>query len=185
MVNGFLKRFLHSGLFRRIEIQLLMNLTARALRQKPKSLWMLPNGEALRVYAEFTRDHLQAGPDEELLRRMTAEACRMGRQLRRVFFLRQQKDIEQFTIAIYHGIGITVEGHLPGTLCFRRCFFSRYYTPDVCLAASALDEGIMRGLTGGGRLHFQQRITEGCACCKAMFMNDNDKDTLIHNNNRI
>lgn len=173
--NGFLKWFLHTSLFRRIEIQQLMNLTARALRQKPKHTWTLPNEEALRLYAAFTRDQLPACPDEELLQRMTAEAYKMGRLLRRVFLLSQQADIQQFAIAIYQGVGITLEGHLPGTLRFRRCFFSQYYTPEVCLAASALDEGIMSGLAGGGRLHFQQRITEGCTCCKATFLiNDND-----------
>lgn len=171
-----MKWFLHTALFRRIEIQLLTNLTARALRQKPRRTWTLPNDEALHAYAVFTRDQLQQSPpDDELLRRMTAEACTMGRLLRRVFFLRRQRDIEQFVVALYRGIGITLEGQLPGTLCFSRCFFSRYYTPEVCLAASALDEGIMRGLTGGGRLRFQQRITEGCACCKATFLNDDTK----------
>lgn len=171
-----MKWFLHTALFRRIEIQLLTNLTARALRQKPRRTWTLPNDEALHAYAVFTRDQLQhSPPDDELLRRMTAEACTMGRLLRRVFFLRRQHDIEQFVVALYRGIGITLEGQLPGTLCFRRCFFSRYYTPEVCLAASALDEGIMRGLTGGGRLRFQQRITEGCACCRATFLNDDTK----------
>lgn len=171
-----MKWFLHTALFRRIEIQLLTNLTARALRQKPRRTWTLPNDEALHAYAVFTRDQLQQSPpDDELLRRMTAEASSMGRLLRRVFFLRRQRDIEQFVVALYRGIGITLEGHLPGTLCFRRCFFSRYYTPEVCLAASALDEGIMRGLTGGGRLRFQQRITEGCACCKATFLNEHTK----------
>lgn len=171
-----MKWFLHTALFRRIEIQLLTNLTARALRQKPRRTWTLPNDEALHAYAVFTRDQLQQSPpDDELLRRMTAEACTMGRRLRRVFFLRRQRDIEQFVVALYRGIGITLEGQLPGTLCFRRCFFSRYYTPEVCLAASALDEGIMRGLTGGGRLRFEQRITEGCACCRATFLNEHTK----------
>lgn len=167
-------RCTNTGIFRRIEIQLLMNLTARALKQRPKRTWTLPNDEALRVYAIYTRDHLQGGFNKDLLQRMTAEACKMGRLLRRVFFLKKQHDIQQFVIALYQNIGITLEGCLPGSLCFRRCFFSQYYTPQICLAASALDEGIMRGLAGSGHLRFQQRITEGCACCKATFLNDND-----------
>lgn len=171
-----MKWFLQTALFRRIEIQLLTNLTARALRQKPRRTWTLPNDEALHAYAVFTRDQLQQSPpDDELLGRMTAEACTMGRLLRHVFFLRRQRDIEQFVVALYRGIGITLEGQLPGTLCFRRCFFSSYYTPAVCLAASALDEGIMRGLAGGGRLRFEQRITEGCACCRATFLSEHTK----------
>ena len=44
----------NSSLFRRIELQMLMNLTARALGQKPKRIWTLPNAKALKAYAEYT-----------------------------------------------------------------------------------------------------------------------------------
>ncbi len=159
----------NSSLFRRIELQQLMNLTARAFGQPSKSIWMLRPDEALRVYAEYTRDFLQGkAADAPLLKRMNEEAYRMGRRLRRIFRLKTPDDVERFTILLYKNIGIQLEGHIPGRLCFRRCFFSQYYTPAQCLAASALDDGIIRGLSGSGRLSFQQRITEGCACCLAM-----------------
>lgn len=158
-----------TSIFRRIELQQLMNLTARAFGKPAKRIWTMPNDTALRVYAEYTREHLQGGVDEQLLQRMNAEAYKTGRLLRRVFLLRRQADIERFVISLYHNIGIRLEGHLPGELCFRRCFFSQYYSPEICLAASALDDGIMRGLAGTGELTFQQRITEGCKYCLATF----------------
>lgn len=158
-----------SGAFRRVELQQLMNLTARAFGIKGKRLWTLSADQALHTYAEFTRQQLQSAPTEELLQRMSDEACRMGRLLRRVFRLQQSADVERMLIELYRHIGIRLEGHVPGRLCFARCFFSRYYTPSVCLAASALDEGLMRGLAGEGRLHFQQRITEGCNNCLATY----------------
>lgn len=170
------------GMGRRIELQLLMNLTARALGKPARRTWTLSNDDALRVYAEYTRDHLSAGVDDAVLQRMAAEACKVGRRLRRVLFLRRQHDIERLTVALYRNIGITLEGHLPGALCFRKCFFSRYYTPELCLAASALDEGLMRGLSGGGELRFRQRITEGCATCIATFSSPNDQTTKHPNN---
>lgn len=159
----------NNALFRRIELQQLMNLTARALGKPSQRIWTLPNDEALRVFAEYTRDNLQNGVNDLLLQRMNKEAFKMGRLLRRLFFLYRQAEIERFTIALYRNIGIDMEGCFPGQLCFRRCFFSHYYTPDICLAASALDDGIMRGLADGGRLTFQQRITEGSKCCIASF----------------
>ncbi|MBR3455314.1 MAG: hypothetical protein IKH26_08325 [Bacteroidaceae bacterium] len=159
----------NNALFRRIELQQLMNLTARAFGKPSQRIWTLPNDEALRVYAEYTRDHLQEGVNGPLLERMNGEAYKMGRWLRRLFFLNRQADIERFTIALYRNIGIELEGSIPGQLCFRRCFFSHYYTPDICLAASALDDGMIRGLAGKGRLTFQKRITEGCKCCIATF----------------
>lgn len=156
-----------SQAFRRIELQQLMNLTARALGEPPRRIWTLSNTKALQVYAEYTRDHLQEAPNGDLIRRMNDEAYKVGRRLRMLFGLRKQSDIEAFTQQLYRHIGIVLEGHIPGELCFRSCFFSQYYTPSVCLAASALDEGIMRGLGGNGQLRFSERITEGCACCKA------------------
>lgn len=157
----------NSTLFRRIELQLLMRLTAKALGQPSRRIWTLPNDEALRIYAEYTRDHLRQSADPQVLQRMNDEAYRMGRLLRRLFRLRRPEQVERFATLLYKNIGIDLQGHLPGSLCFRRCYFSQYYTPAVCRAASALDDGILRGLSGCGRLVFQQRITEGHDCCRA------------------
>lgn len=158
-----------SQAFRRVELQQLMNLTARALGKPARRIWTLKNAKALQVYAEYTRDHLQEAPSDDLIQRMNAEAFQMGRRLRTLFGLSKHDDIEAFTQQLYRHIGIVLEGHIPGELCFRSCFFSQYYTPSICLAASALDEGLMRGLGGNGQLRFSARITEGCACCKARF----------------
>lgn len=163
----------NSTLFRKIELQLLMNLTARAMNKPARRIWTLSNDQALKVYAEYTRRNLTGPIDESLLRRMNEEAWRMGTLLRRWFFLQSPARIQRFIIALYRNIGIELEGQIPGNLCFKHCFFSRYYTPAICLAASALDEGIIRGIVGEGQLLFQQRITEGCVCCKATFTTTN------------
>ncbi|MBR6946277.1 MAG: hypothetical protein IKH64_10095 [Prevotella sp.] len=163
----------NSTLFRKIELQLLMNLTARAMNKPARRIWTLSNDQALKVYAEYTRRNLTGPIDESLLRRMNEEAWRMGVWLRRWFFLQSPARIQRFIIALYRNIGIELEGQIPGNLCFKHCFFSRYYTTAVCLAASALDEGIIRGIAGEGQLLFQQRITEGCECCKATFTTTN------------
>lgn len=145
-----------------------MNLTARALRQPTRHLWTLAPDEALQLYAEYTSTQLQDGVSPSVLDSMNREAYRMGRLLRRLLLLRQS-DIKQFVVALYRNIGIRLDGHLPSQLCFHSCYFSHFYTPEVCLAASALDDGIMRGLLGTGRLTFQQRITEGCSHCLATY----------------
>lgn len=160
---------INTSLFRRIEIQLLMNLTARAIGKPGKRTWTLSNDEALRAYAEYTRDNLREGVDQHLLRQMDQEAYKAGRRLRLVLHLRKQADVESLLAALYRNIGITLEGHMPGRLTFSQCFFSQFYTPQLCLAASALDQGIMRGLAGDGRLTFEQRITQGCQHCLATF----------------
>lgn len=169
-MNSMQWTFVRSKLFRRIELQQLMNLTARALGQPARRIWTMPCDRALAAYAEYTRQHLQGDPSEQLLSRMGDEAYRMGRLLRRVFRLKKKEDIGRMLVELYRHIGIRLDGQVPGRLCFRACYFSQYYTPAVCLAASAMDEGIMRGLSGqDGHLHFHQRITEGCNHCIAIF----------------
>lgn len=173
-------KIVHS-LFRRIELQLLMNLTARAFRQPPRRTWTRSNDEALRIYAEYTRRHLQdSTADAHLLQRMNSEAYSMGCRLRRLFRLKKDGDVNRFIALLYHNIGIDIATPAPHQLCFSRCFFSRYYTPEMCLAASALDDGIIRGLTGCRHLAFSQRITEGFTCCLATTTNQEQTINTHH-----
>jgi len=156
-------------LFRRIELQMLMNLTARAFGEPSPRIWTLPNREALKIYAHYTSSHLQTGADEQTLQRMNSEALRMGRLLRLLFFVRSEARAQRLIVALYRNIGITLAFSTSQQLCFSSCYFSGHYTPAACLAASALDDGIIRGIMGHTdcRLCFSQRITEGCSCCRA------------------
>lgn len=157
------------SLFRKIELQLLMNLTARALNKPAQRIWTLPNDKALQVYAEYTCKYLVCNPDEVLWQRLNDEAYRMGKRLRKIFHLRKSADITRFTFLLYRNIGIQMEGCIPEKICVTKCYFSAHYTLAICQVASALDDGIIKGLAGGGKLQFQQRITEGCKCCLATF----------------
>ena len=153
----------------RIELQLLMNLTARALQQPTERIWTLSAGEALRAYATFTRRYLQGTNSQERLSRLNQEAYRMGQQVRRWFPCKREAAARRLVAMLYRHIGIDMQFLPSGELCFHSCYFSRFYTPSVCIAASAIDDGIIRGVMGqtAGKLHFSQRITEGCKCCMA------------------
>jgi len=160
---------LNSSLFRRIELQVLMNLTASAFGQKSERIWTRPSGEGLRAYAQYTSSYLREGADETLLQRMNSRAYKVGRLLRTLFLVRSEARAQRLIIALYQNIGIRLTFIGRESLCFHRCYFSSHYTPAACLAASALDDGIIRGILGlkDSRLCFSQRITEGCSCCKA------------------
>ena len=51
---------------------------------------------------------------------------------------------------IYRGLGIDFRGAADGEVVVRRCAFAAVYTPRVCALVSALDRGLLAGLTGGG-----------------------------------
>jgi hypothetical protein len=70
---------------------------------------------------------------------------------------------------LYGMIGIDFRGSPDGEVRVTSCLFSNYYTPSVCLLISALDEGLLSGLSGGGTLTFTRRLTEGHLCCEARF----------------
>ena len=70
---------------------------------------------------------------------------------------------------MYDAIGVDFRGDAAGVVTVSRCYFSDVYTPEVCRLVSALDEGLLAGLAGGGRLTFSQRLTEGAVCCRARF----------------
>jgi len=160
---------INSSLFRRIQLQMLMNLTARAFGERPKCILTLSNNEALDAYAKYTGSRLHKGTDEIILCRMNNEAMKMGRLLRCLFFVRNESAAQRLIVALYRNIGISLSFSDSLHICFHSCYFSNYYTPAACLAASALDDGIIRGLTGqtAYRLCFIHRITEGCCCCEA------------------
>ena len=68
---------------------------------------------------------------------------------------------------VYGLLDIDLRGTPDGEITVRRCAFSDSYSPEVCRLVSALDTGLLAGLSGGDRLEFTQRITEGGPCCLA------------------
>ena len=150
-----------------LELQALLNLTARAFRTPGRTVWNKPAGLALLQYANFTTlcmTAIKADPDA-----LYREACAVGRRLRRVTGLTEKRDIERLVFYLYRNIRITMDGSLPGEIRIPTCFFSRFYTPGQCAVMSSVDSGIIAGICGGGSLHFTQRITEGCAQCRACY----------------
>lgn len=153
---------------RSLEIQILSDLTARAFRMPGRKLRNKPAELALRLYAAFTvscMEEREADPDA-----LYREAYVVGSRLRRLTGLSQKQDAERLVFYLYRNIGITMTGELPGEITVPECFFARFYTPHQCAVMSAVDAGIIAGICGGGRLHFSQRITEGCGLCRASFI---------------
>ena len=185
---------------RSMEIQILMNLAARAFRVPGKKVWHLPADEALRTYAEFTVQCMKtkhAAP-----RVLYLQAYTVGSRVRRLTGLTDRHAIEQLVFYLYSNIRIQMFGNLPaidktaqnrnkqnnnehkvskqdypayGEVVVTDCYFSRYYTPEQCAVMSSVDSGIIAGLCGGGTLTFTERITEGCSRCRACFFKEYKK----------
>jgi predicted ArsR family transcriptional regulator len=126
----------------------------------------------LRRYAEFTRDQAEAalrdGRDLPALQdRLERGARALGARLRAGLRLQSTEDAMAAARVAYGLLDIDLRGTSDGEITVRRCAFSDIYNAEVCRLISALDAGLLAGLSGGSRLEFTQRITEGAPCCKA------------------
>lgn len=159
----------------RVKRQKLISLfeaTAHAFESSVPKLEGLSFDHCLESYALFTKNEiesrLQSGQDlQELRNALYLHAFNLGKELRDQLHLKSRADVLSIGRALYGAIGIDFEGSTIGTVVIRSCFFSRYYSEQVCRIMSSLDEGIAAGLSAGGKLSFSQRITEGKPCCEA------------------
>ncbi len=126
----------------------------------------------LAEYARFTREQAEAALDggqdlQALERRLFSAALTLGRGYRLQLGVRSFREAMAAARLIYGGLGIDFRSGPDGEVEIRQCAFAAVYTPRVCGLISALDRGLLAGLTGGGEMRFQQRLTEGSPACRA------------------
>jgi hypothetical protein len=150
----------------------LLEATADAFGCPAPALDHLSYDECLRTYALFTREQadkaLQSGRDVPALKtQLYQNAYPLGGKLRRWFGVDTTADVMELGQILYQAIGVEIQGDTQGNVTVRRCYFSQFYSGPVCDLISALDDGVFSGLSGGSRLVFSERLTEGRECCRA------------------
>ncbi|HOS70255.1 MAG TPA: hypothetical protein PLG67_04770 [Bacillota bacterium] len=156
---------------RKRKLNELFRLTADAFQCGPPELRGLSFADCLSKYALFTREQAESylaggAPIEEIKHRLYQNSFIYGQDLRKSFHISEWEESVKALGIIYRLIGIDFHYEGQGEFIIKQCFFSRYYTKEACMLISSLDEGMAAGLSGGGRLCFNGRITEGFGCCK-------------------
>jgi hypothetical protein len=159
---------------RRQALVQLFRATAAAFQADMPRLSGLSQEQCLLAYARFTAEQAEAalrqGDDlPGLQARLYENAYRLGRLPGRLLRVQGVDDTMTLGRFLYGILDIDFEGSANGEITIDRCYFSNYYSPEVCRLMSAMDRGLLAGLAGGGDLAFSQRITEGHACCRARF----------------
>lgn len=159
---------------KKIKLNELFCLTADAFQSELPELQGFSVEECLSKYALFTKEqaeiYLQSGrPLEEVKQRLYQNSFIFGQSLRKSLHIITWEEAAAALKVIYKLIGIDFQSDRQGEIIIKQCFFSNYYSGEVCKLISSLDEGLAAGLSGGGRLCFNQRITEGGNCCKGYF----------------
>jgi len=147
-------------------------ITANAFGVEAPRLRGLSFSDSLQTYALFTRAEANKvtrrnQDSREIRERLFNNALGLGTDLRRALRISSQPEFMRACATIYSMIGIDFRPDIHGQATVPKCYFSRYYSGAICRLISALDEGLVAGLSGGGRLSFYQRITEGYDCCRA------------------
>ena len=148
----------------------LFNVTAEAFQMSVPLVSEWHFDDILRAYASFTREAVsqQINKDEDVSRvrhRLYDGAVRLGVELRQELRIHSFKDAMKAASLLYRAIGIGFRCDRSGEVAISRCYFSSFYTREVCWLISSLDEGLIAGLTDGGKLWFLSRITEGNISC--------------------
>ncbi|MEL7566110.1 MAG: hypothetical protein AAGU27_14655 [Dehalobacterium sp.] len=156
------------------KINELFRLTADAFQSELPELRGLSFKECLLKYALYTKEqaesYLESGrPLEEIKHRLYQNSYNYGQGLRKNLHIETWEEAVMALKAVYKLIGVDFQCADQGEILVKQCFFSKYYSAEVCKLISSLDEGIAAGLSAGGRLCFHQRITEGGRCCKGYF----------------
>ena len=149
-------------------------LTADAFQSELPERRGLTFKECMIKYALFTKElaesYLQSGhPIEEVKNRLYQNSYIFGQNLRKSLHIVTWEEAVTVLKVIYKLMGIDFQCDRQGEIIIKQCFFSKYYSGGVCKLVSSLDEGLAAGLSGGGRLYFNQRITEGGSYCKGYF----------------
>ncbi len=155
-----------------LEIRVLMRRTAGIFGVDAPGTAGMSVPEMLRCYAALTAGAatraIKSGQDQKALRaELYRMACRLGSSARRWLGPRDERECLAVITMLYRNIGISIRGEGSGKFCVSRCYFSSFYTPEVCCIISAIDQGIFAGIYHGGRLSFSERITEGHDVCRA------------------
>lgn len=167
LLQIYLPRFIRKGKLRE-----LFGITARAFHTEMPRLDGIPYRECLERYARFTGevagDTVRRGiPVQEIEDQLHAGALEMGKTLRRQLRVSTREECMTACRLLYRALEIDFRGNVHGEIVIRSCFFSSYYSREVCRLISSLDAGLIAGLSGGGELAFSQRITDGGKCCRA------------------
>jgi hypothetical protein len=156
---------------RKSRLRELFRATADAFQRQAPPMKGYSLDQCLMKYALFTSNQatrsIQRGNEYEVKERLYKNALRIGENIREELRIRTLKEAMQACEVIYKALKIEFRGDLQGQIDIRRCFFSSFYSGDVCRIISSLDQGLLAGLSGGLRLEFSQRITEGNKCCRA------------------
>ncbi len=159
------------GCIRKRVLWVLLRATAQAFDCPIPSLARLSADECLLRYAQFTQGRvaelLRDGNDLPTIQeRLYRNAYELGRACKRLALIGTVRDAMALGRVLYRLLDIEFQSD-GECVVISRCYFSRFYSDQICQVMSAMDRGLLAALSDGRQLIFSARITEGMAQCRA------------------
>jgi hypothetical protein len=158
---------------KRITLRRLTTLCAVSFQRPVPQLTGLSADELLKNFALFTesviKERLSQSTDLSLLKdRLYRNAFQVGQLIRGKFGLVDRNEVIRLMRCLYRIINIDLksDSNVDGII-ISKCFFSSYYSSEICRVMAAFDQGLAAGLSGGEHLEFCERITDGYEFCRA------------------
>jgi hypothetical protein len=177
MMNRLFERLTERApdFYKRRQIARLCRGAAEAFARPAPSFRGLRARSCRQVFAEFVRgcveDAGMRGSDlESIQSRLFQFSFHLGKKLKRRMRISEIGEAMRIIRILYRWLEIDFEFADTGEVTIRRCFFSRFFSPLDCRILSAMDRGILAGMTSGGELTFYQKITDGHPSCRARFV---------------
>jgi hypothetical protein len=162
------------------ELMKLFNITSEAFGCTAPSISDLSFADSLVQYAQFTRmlaeqAHRESHHLKYIQDQLYRRSYELGNSYRKIFHISTLTEAMDACRILYRILGIDFRSSGDGTIKILSCYFSPYYSASTCRILSFLDAGLMAGISGGARLIFSQRITEGFHCCNAEIIMEEKK----------
>jgi len=125
-----------------------------------------PETGRLAQFAAFTRGQAERalrGGNRDAQRLLYSGALTLGRELRRRAGAGSVRARLRLARIAYRSIGVDFREEA-GRFVIDRCYFAQCCPAPVCALMSALDRGLIAGISGG-RPIFHERVS-GCECCR-------------------
>ncbi|HEX6580929.1 MAG TPA: hypothetical protein VF195_08665 [Actinomycetota bacterium] len=170
-----LLRFHLPALVRRAILRELISAIARAFERPCPPTSGLSSEELLACAIDashrWSEDALAGAADRsEVEERLFSEAFALGRRAKRRLRIGTEEEGLSAAGVIYEAIGVELRAGGAGAIVIPRCAFARVYGPAACELMSAMDSGLIAGLTGAAGLRFTERLTEGASACRAIVL---------------
>lgn len=161
-------------LVKKMALRQLFNSTAAAFEAEVPPIAGLDPEECLARYAEFTQaqaeQYLRDEREVEAVeQRLYWNAVEMGKPYGKWLGLETAADVMAISRVLYRILATDLQGDAQGEIVIKHCYFSQFFSSEVCRLMSAMDRGLFAGLSNGGELTFSSRITEGQPYCRAHF----------------